>query len=145
MGEVEQRRSSCRGDGVPLEVGHRLIIHGIPCQVAVLGNCSLRCSTSCIHAVVGIALNQTLALQETAHTPGDGMGELCEFVTGRRLHPLKPHERPVPSLDVHAVQNEHVGRSNASCVRGISASMHVKWIFRFSPLPKRWISVTAPL
>ena len=38
-----------------------------------------------------------------------------------------------------------MGRSRASCARGIRASMHIKWRFKFSALPKRWISVTAPV
>jgi hypothetical protein len=31
------------------------------------------------------------------------------------------------------------------CARGIRASMHIKWMFKLSALPKRWISVTAPV
>ena len=58
--------------------------------------------------VPGIPLNQALMLQETAHTPGDGVSELREFVTRRRLHSLKPIERPVPALDVHTVWKKHV-------------------------------------
>ena len=50
-----------------LKMGHRIVIYAIQCKIAVLG----------------IRLNQALTLQETAHTPGNGVGELCEFGTGR--------------------------------------------------------------
>ena len=73
-------------------MSHRIIIYAIQYKRAGLG----------------IGLNQALALQETARTPGNGVGESGEFVTGRRLHPLKPLKRPVPAFDVHTVQKKHV-------------------------------------
>jgi len=43
---------------------------------------------------------------------------------------LRSHDDPLgdapTSRVLHAVQKQHVGRSCASCARGISASMHVK-------------------
>ncbi len=53
-------------DRVTQELIHRLRVHALPDQIAVLGNCSLRCSTSCIHAVVGIAFQQALPFQEAS-------------------------------------------------------------------------------
>jgi hypothetical protein len=75
-----------------LEVGHRLVIHSLCAKIAVLG----------------IAINEALSLKETTHPPGDGVAESGEFVTGRRLHPLKLPERSVPALDIDAVQKKHV-------------------------------------
>ena len=56
----------------------------------------------------GIGLEQARSLQETTHTPGNGVGKLGELAIGRRLHPLKPLKRPVPALDVHVVKKSIV-------------------------------------
>ena len=69
---------------------HRVVIHGIPGQISVLGNCSMRCSTSCIHAVVGILLQQPLALQKAGDAMCDRMRQWGQLLIRWRLHPAEP-------------------------------------------------------
>ena len=56
---------------MPLEMSHRIVIQ---CEIAMLG----------------ISLQQSLALQKAGNTLCDSMGELREFVIRRRLDPAEP-------------------------------------------------------
>ena len=103
---------------------HGGIIRSLELQVAVLGNCSLRCSTSCIHAVVDIPHQKTLAFQPGSDPLTDRLDESFQRLGARRREAAK--HGSLAGDPVHSVQKQHMGRSNASCVRGISASMHVK-------------------
>ena len=78
-------------------------------------------------AVLRIALQQPLAFEVAADAPCQGLGKPGRLGAGRRLHPAEP-QRAVGALDVHPVEEQHVEVD-----------------FRFSALPKRWISVTAPV
>jgi hypothetical protein len=78
----------------------------------------------------GIALEQTLAFQKTAHAAGDVLRERAELGARGRLHPAE-RERALGALgalDVHPVEERHV-------------EVHVE----VERPPKRWISVTAPV
>lgn len=44
-----------------------------------------------------------------------------------------------------AIRGLQLGRSAHLSARAIHASMHIKWIFRLSALPNRWIRDTAPV
>ncbi len=94
MQEVEQRRSSCRGNGTSQRMIHRHFIVGIH---ALCGEV----------AVAGIAHQQALAFQVTANPLGDGTGQLGEFTIGWRFNPAKPCGLVI-TANVHAVQKEHV-------------------------------------
>jgi hypothetical protein len=74
MQEVEQRRSSCRGDGVPQQGIYRIFVHRIRGQIAISR----------------IPLQESLPFEETTHAVGDPMGQLGELCTGRRLNSPKP-------------------------------------------------------
>jgi hypothetical protein len=50
-----------------------------------------------------IALQQTLTFQVTGNPPRNGMGELCEFIAGRRLDPAKPRTGSMGTVDVSPV------------------------------------------
>ncbi len=79
------------GDRVTQQMVHGIAVHPIRGKIAVLGN----------------PLQQALALQKAANAPGDGMGQLPEFVGGRRLDPVKP-DRSVRVLDIHPIEEQHV-------------------------------------
>ena len=55
-----------------------------------------------------IALQQTLAFQVMGNTPRNGMGELGEFIAGRRLDPAKPCTGSTGAVDVNTIQKQHV-------------------------------------
>ena len=74
---------------MPEPLIHRVVVHRIRGQVTVLGNCSLRCSTSRIPAVIGIPFQQALAFQKPAGAPSEGVRQLHEFGARRRLHPAE--------------------------------------------------------
>ena len=63
---------------------------------------------SCVPAVVGIAFEQPLAFQATPDALSDGVRQLGQLSTRRRLHPAKPHARPRGTIDVDTVEKAHV-------------------------------------
>jgi hypothetical protein len=94
---------------MPPQLIQRVIVHRIRGQVAVLG----------------IALQQALPFQKTAHALRDGERQLGEFLGGWYLDPAKPG-CCIGMIDIHPIQEQHV-----------------KWMLRLRALPKRWIRVTA--
>jgi hypothetical protein len=69
---------------------HRPSFHGIPGQIAVLG----------------IPLQQPFPLQKTANAVGDGVGQLSEFLAGRRFDPPESGGCPVDTVYVNAIQEQ---------------------------------------
>jgi hypothetical protein len=104
------------------------LVHGLPGQEALLA----------------VALQQSLALQKAPDTLRDRVGQFGELGGSRRPHPAKPLDLSIDPHDIDPIQEQHVGRSCASCARGIRASMHIKWRFKFSALPKRWTALARP-
>ena len=62
------------GDGMPQQGIHRIFVHCIRGQIAILR----------------IPLQESLPFEETAHAVRDPMGQFCEFGTARRSDPTKP-------------------------------------------------------
>ena len=67
---------------------------------------------------------------------GDGMGELIVFVTGRRLHPLKRHQRPVHALDINSTGGivGNVGELISSVV-SLTTTANITKLFCSDKLP----------
>jgi len=80
------------GDRMAQELIQRSAFHGIARQIAVLG----------------IAFQQALALQATSDAMRDGVCQLSQLGTRRRLHPAKLDARPIRAIDVDTVQKEHM-------------------------------------
>ncbi len=57
-------------------------------------------------AVLGVALQQALALQIAAHTLCDALCQFAEFGAGGRFHPAKAN--PAGVFDVYAIEKQHV-------------------------------------
>ena len=76
---------------MPQQLSHRVLIHRIPGQIVGLA----------------IAFQQSLPLQETADAVRKGVGQAGHLSIRRRLQPAKP-QQPIRSLDVHAVEKQHV-------------------------------------
>jgi hypothetical protein len=68
----------------------------------------MRCPISCIHAAVGIPLQQSPAFQQTADAQCEGLSQSGELGARRRLHPAES-EQTVGALDIHPIQKQHVG------------------------------------
>ena len=79
-------------------------------------------------ALLAVALQQSLALQKAPDTLRDRVGQFGELGGSRRPHPAKPLDLSIDPHDIDPIQEQHV-------------EVEVK----FSALPKRWISVTAPV
>ena len=77
--------------GVTQQLIHRPRLHVIRGEIAVLG----------------IPLQQPLALHKAANALGDGVGQWCEFLAGRRLHPAKPGGGSVGAVEIDATQKQH--------------------------------------
>ena len=84
-------------DGMALQMRHRLVIYAIQCKMTVLG----------------VGLNQTLTLKETAHTPGDGVGQSDEFIIRRCLDPAEP-QGGSGTVHIDTVEEQHV-KMDISC------------------------------
>ena len=78
-------------DRVPQQGCHRIVVHRITRQVAVLH----------------IPFQQTLAFQKAPYPVGDGVRQSGEFGAARRLHPTEPCGSKA-SIDIHAIQKQHV-------------------------------------
>ena len=76
---------------MPQQLSHRVFIHRIRSQIAVLS----------------IPLQQALPFQKAADTLGDGVRQLGEFGAGRCLDPAEPG-RPIGTIGVDAVQEQHM-------------------------------------
>jgi hypothetical protein len=76
---------------VAQEFVERAAFHGIVSQIAVLG----------------IAFQQPLALRETTDTLGDGVCQMRQLGTARRLHPTKSRARSVRAIDVDAIEKKY--------------------------------------
>jgi hypothetical protein len=74
----------------------------------LLHPCS-RASPYLIHAVVGIAFQQALPLQEASDALCEGLGQPGELGARRCFHPTEPH-RALRALDICPVEEKHVGR-----------------------------------
>ena len=90
-----------------LQLHHRIIVIRFQRQIAALGNCSMRCSTFCIHAVVGIALEEPSFLQESGYTMTDGMYKLPEFLNIWGDNPLET-QFSMSIFHIHTVEKEDV-------------------------------------
>jgi hypothetical protein len=66
--------------------------HGIPGQIAVLG----------------IAFQQPLVLQETSDSVSDGVRQLGQLSTRGCLHPAKPPARSIRAIDEDTIQKKQV-------------------------------------
>ncbi len=56
---------------------------------------------------LGVPCKPALPLQKAADPMGDGVRQLREFLTRRRLAPAEPH-CPVGPVNVHPVEEQHV-------------------------------------
>jgi hypothetical protein len=77
-------------------------------------------------AVLRVAFQQFLALEEAADAPCEGLSKPGQIGAGRRFHAAEP-QPAIGVLDIPPSRN----------------SMW-KWPLRLGALPKHWISVTAP-
>ena len=66
-------------------------------------HCIFISAIRCYIAVLGIVLQQPLALQKAGNAPCDGVGELCEFIARWRLDPAKPHGRS-GAIDIDTIE-----------------------------------------
>ncbi len=66
---------------------HRSRVDGVPSQIVVLG----------------IPLQQSLAIQEAADLPREGLGQSADLGARRRLQAAES-ERSVGTLDIHAIE-----------------------------------------
>ena len=62
----------------------------------------------CKPGAFDIALQQALTLQVTGNTPRNGVGELSEFIAGRRPDPAKPRTGSMGAVNVHAIQKQYM-------------------------------------
>lgn len=79
------------GDEMPQQWIHRVVVHRIRGQIAVLG----------------VPFQQTLLFQKAADPVGDGMHPLGEFLAGRRLDPTEPG-CSIGMIDIDAIKEQHV-------------------------------------
>ena len=66
------------------------------------------CRSNPCHAVVGIAFQQALPLQEASDALCEGLGQPGELRARRCFHPTQPH-RTLRALDICPVEEKHVG------------------------------------
>jgi hypothetical protein len=92
---------------MPLQLHHGIIVIGFQRQVAVLGNCPMRCFTSCIHVVVGITLEEPSFLQESSSTMTDGMHKLPKFLDIWGINSVET-QFSMPIFHIHAVEKKYV-------------------------------------
>jgi len=77
---------------VTQQVMYRVVVHGIRSQMAVLR----------------VALQQSLTLQEAANAFGHPVGQLGEFIAGWRLDSVEPGRCVCVAVEVDAVLKQHV-------------------------------------
>ena len=81
------------GNRMTPQLIHRVVSHHIPGQIAVLG----------------IALQQPLALQKSANALGNRMRQLGPFLIRWRLDPLKSCVGSVGAVCIDAIEEQHMG------------------------------------
>jgi hypothetical protein len=59
-------------------------------------------------AILGIAFQQSLAFQEAPNAVSDGVRQMAQLSTRRRLHPTKADARSGCVINVDTIQKEHV-------------------------------------
>ena len=59
-------------------------------------------------AVLGITFQQPLAFKETSAALSDGVCQLSQLSTRRRLHPAKSRARPIRAIGVDTIEKEQL-------------------------------------
>jgi len=78
-------------------------------------------------AVLGIAYQQSPALQVAGNALRNGMRQSGEFITGRRPYPAKPHTGPMGVVDVNTVQKNKRAVRMAVAMKDAINALRDQW------------------